>query len=124
MESLNKHDSVILSAYNGLDKINHDVYANYDQKKNTSVSGVYPDIIITKKNDPNVKFIIKVEIEDNVTNNEVEQWKLHSKLGGTFYLLVPYELKQKAELLCLQNSIKARFGTYKYNGYNYIISYE
>jgi hypothetical protein len=122
--SQNEHDSVIQAAYNNLDKINHRVYTNPNQQKNTNINGHYPDLIITPINDNTVKFTIEVETADSVNNAEVHQWRTYSQLGGTFYLLVPYASKNLAELLCRQNNIKARFGTYRIQNGRYIISYE
>lgn len=120
----NEHDSVIQAAYNNLDKINHRVYINPNQQKNTSINGQYPDIIITPSDDNTVKFVIEVETSDSVNTNEVQQWKTYSQLGGTFYLLVPFTSKALAELLCRQNGVKARFGTYRVQNGLYIINYE
>lgn len=120
----NEHDKVIQAAFNNLDKVNHRVYTNPNQQKNTSINGHYPDIIITAANDNIAKFVIEVETSESVNNIEVQQWKTYSHLGGTFYLLVPYASKALAELLCLQNGIKARFGTYRFQNGSYIISYE
>ena len=86
----NEHDSVIQAAHNNLDKINHRVYTNPNQQKNTNINGHYPDLIITPINDNTVKFTIEVETADSVNNAEVHQWRTYSQLGGTFYLLVPY----------------------------------
>lgn len=119
-----EHDSVIEAAYNNLDKIDHRVYTNPNQQKNTNINGHYPDIIITLANDNTVKFTIEVETTDSVTNAEVHQWRTYSQLGGTFYLLVPFSSKARAELLCRQNGIKARFGTYRIQNGRYIINYE
>jgi len=113
-QNQNEHDNVIQAAYNGLDKVNHEVYINPGQTNRTSVSGVYPDIIITNKGENNVKFIIEVETADSINQSEVNQWRNYStKISGTFYLLVPFEYRNMTEVLCRQNGIKARFGTYK-----------
>lgn len=120
----NEHDSVIQAAYNNLDKINHRVYTNPNQQKNTSINGQYPDIIITPAGDKTVKFVIEVETSESVNTNEVPQWKTYSQLGGSFYLLVPLSSKAIAEVLCRQNGIKVRFGTYRFQDGRYIISYE
>jgi hypothetical protein len=120
----NEHDNVIQAAFNNLDKVNHKVYINPNQQKNTSINGSYPDLIITPINDNSVKFIIEVETADSINNGEVQQWKTYSHLGGIFYLLVPYASKNLAELLCHQNSIKARFGTYRIQNGTYTITYE
>ena len=122
--SQNEHDNVIQAAYNNLDKINHKVYTNPSQQKNTSISGSYPDLIITPINDNTVKFTIEVETADSINNSEVHQWRTYSQLGGTFYLLVQYNKKSIAEMLCRQNGIKVRFGTYRIQNGRYIINYE
>lgn len=118
------HDSVIQTAYNNLDKVKHDVYINPGNIKNTQVSGLYPDIIITKKDEKNVKFIIEVETQDSINQNEVQQWTEYSNIGGQFYLLVPKNMKDTAELLCRQNNIKARIGTYYKDNSQIIIKYD
>lgn len=107
------HDRVIQMASNNLDKINHNVYTNIGEQRITKVGEEYPDIIITKKNESAVNFIIEVETSDSIIQSEaVSQWNAYSKLGGTFYLLVPKDSRNLAEQICLQHNIKARFGTY------------
>ncbi len=123
-QNQNEHDNVIRNAYDNLDKINHSVYINPNQQKNTNINGNYPDIIITLKGNNNVKFIIEVETADSVNSSEVQQWRTYSQLGGIFYLLVPASSKSLAELLCRQNGVKARFGTYTIQNGRYIINYE
>lgn len=119
-----EHDAVIQAAFNNLDKTNHRVYTNPNQQKNTHINGQYPDIIITPVNENTVKFVIEVETADSVNTNEAVQWRTYSQLGGTFYLLVPLQSKTLAQLICRQNNIKARFGTYSVQGGRYVISYE
>ncbi len=121
-----EHDKVIEYAYSHLNKTTHDVYINPGSYKNTSVNGLYPDIIITAKGDKVVKFIIEVETVNSINQNEVNQWRSYIKLGGTFYLLVPKDSKHKAELLCRQNNLKARFGTYTKDAWGNItnVNYE
>ncbi len=121
-----EHDRVIDFAQSHLDKVNHDVYTNPGSYKNTSVNGLNPDIIITAKGDSAVKFIIEVETADSINQNEVQQWIDYINLGGSFYLLVPQDFKLKVELLCRQNNLKARFGTYAKDALGNItnISYE
>lgn len=120
----NLHDLVIQTAYNLLDKVEHDVYINPNQQKNTHIRNNYPDIIITDKGSKTAKFIIEVETADSVNLNETEQWKAYSNLGGTFYLLIPIASKVQAELLCQQQGIKARFGTFRVEASRIIIHYE
>ena len=111
-DTQSEHDNVIKYAFTTLDKTSHDVYTNPGSQKNTSVNGFYPDIIITDKGEARVKFILEVETEDSITQNEITQWRDYLKLGGIFYLVVPKKSRQKAELLCRQNNLKARFATY------------
>jgi hypothetical protein len=120
------HDRVINTAYNNLDKIGFDIYINPGQSKNTSIGNQYPDIIITDKGSDRAKWIIEVETLETITKNEaLTQWYEYSKLGGIFYLLVPKNYRNIAELICVQNNIKARFGTYEFDKFNnIIISYE
>lgn len=120
----NIHDNVIQVAFDSLDKTTHDVYINPGTRKITSVDGMYPDIIITNKGETGVKFIIEVETQDSVNQNEVSQWLDYSKLGGSFYLLVPKNMKETAEILCMQNSIKARFGVYFVENSKIVIKYD
>lgn len=118
------HDIVIQTAYNNLDKIKHDVYINPGTSQNTNVNGLYPDIIITNKGDKNVKFVIEVETQDSINQNEIQQWIDYSKVGGQFYLLVPKSMKDTAELLCRQNNLKARVGIYYSENSKIIIKYD
>lgn len=120
----NEHDVVIQVAANNLDRVRHRIYTNPNQQKNTHINGHYPDIIITPINENTVEFVIEIETEDSVNNNEATQWRIYSQLGGIFYLLVPLQSKTLAELICRQNNIKARFGTYSSQGGRYIINYE
>jgi len=125
-ESQTLHDKIIQQAYDNLDKVGHDVYVNAGQQNNTNVGGEYPDIIITTKDDKAVKFIIEVETSDSINQSEaVTQWTKYSKLGGVFYLLLPKESRNLAEQICIQNNIKARYGTYSLDSQNNVqISYE
>jgi hypothetical protein len=108
------HDRVIQAAVNRLDKVNYDVYSNPGSQKNTSVGDNYPDIIITKKGDRTVQFIIEVETSESVNINEAHsQWKKYaSEIRTSFYILVPLAQKNWAITLCKQIGISVRFGTY------------
>ena len=119
--SQNLHDNVIQAAYNSLDKIGHDVYTNPNQQRITNVSGYYPDIIMTARNDKYVKWVIEVETYDTITQNEaINQWRTFATLGGQFYLLVPIGSLHLARNICIQNYIKARFGYYEVNAFGHI----
>ncbi len=93
---------------------------------NTNLGNLYPDIILTPKGSNSVSYIIEVETSDTVNAHEAyNQWKDYSKLGGTFYLLVPQEYRGLAESLCKQYSIAVKFATYKVDQNNHLqINYE
>ncbi len=122
------HDRVIQTAVNNLDKINYDIYSNPGTLKNISVGENYPDIIITKKGDRTVQFIIEVETIESVNINEANtQWKKYAtEIRTSFYLLVPFAQKQLAISLCKQIGISVRFGTYMVDTFGNInnINYE
>lgn len=122
------HDRVIQTAVSRLDKINHDVYSNPGSFKNISVGDNYPDIIITKKGDRTVQFIIEVETSESVNITEATtQWKKYANdIRTSFYLLVPFAQKNLAISLCKQIGIAVRFGTYTVDTFGNItnINYE
>lgn len=106
------HDKVIEIAAEYL-KVNFTVYTNPDGQKDTKIGDLYPDIILTPKDSNIVNYIIEVETEDSVNAHEAyNQWKDYSKLGGTFYLLVPFESRTLAETLCKKYGIAAKYATY------------
>ncbi len=109
------HDLVIYQTINILDNSNFDIYINPGKQKNTKVANHYPDIIITKKGERTVEFIIEVETSDSVTLAEAkDQWKVYAtEIKASFYLLVPLGRKNDAARLCKQIGISARFGTYQ-----------
>lgn len=128
LHSQNLHDRVIQTAVNQLDKIEHDVYSNPGQFKNIGIGDNYPDIIITKKGDRTVKFIIEVETNESVNISEAtNQWKKYAtEIKSSFYILVPFVKKNLAISLCKQIGISARFGTYTVDQFGNItnIKYE
>jgi len=121
----NFHDKVIEIAANNLRK-NFKVFTNPGTDKITQVGDLYPDIILTPLDKNSVSFIIEVETTDSVTAHEAfNQWLDYSKIGGTFYLLVPKDSRSLAETLCKQYSIQVKFATYWVDGNNYLqINYE
>lgn len=106
------HDKVIAIAAKYLED-NFTVYTNPDGQKNTKIGDLYPDIILTPKDSNIVNYIIEVETTDSVNAHEAyNQWKDYSKLGGTFYLLVPFDSRSLAETLCKKYGIAAKYATY------------
>ena len=119
-QNQNLHDNVIYSARRFLNDREFDIYTNPGNKKNAGIGNLYPDIILTDKNEKTVKFFIEVETSDSINISEAtNQWKRYANnIRASFYLLVPLRLKSKANLLCKQVGISVRFGTYEvdYNG--------
>ncbi len=92
------HDRVIEAAASRLDSVNYDIYKNPGQQKNAHVGNNYPDIILTKKGERSLQFIIEVETEDSVNLIEAtNQWKRYStRIKASFYILVPVKSKNLA----------------------------
>jgi hypothetical protein len=109
------HDRIINAAVSRLDKLNHDIYTNPGKIQNTAIGENYPDIILTKKGQRTVDFIIEVETADSVNISEAtSQWKKYAtEIKASFYILVPFNKKNLAINLCKQIGISARFGTYQ-----------
>ncbi|SFS81811.1 hypothetical protein [Lutibacter maritimus] len=109
------HDKVINSASNFLNTSEYDIYINPSSQKNAGIGELYPDIILTKKGKNTVEFIIEVETSDSINLFEAtNQWKEYAnKIQASFYILVPLNFLNNAEILCKQVGISARFGTYE-----------
>ncbi len=109
------HDKVIDTASNEFDSKNFDIYKNPGQQKNAKIGNNYPDIIITKKDELTIQFIIEVETKDSVNLDEAKnQWeKYANEINASFYILVPLSSKKLAINLCKQVGISVRFGTYQ-----------
>jgi hypothetical protein len=122
------HDKVIEAAANRLDAVNYEIYKNPGQQKNMRIGDNYPDIILTKKGERTVQFIIEVETADSVNLTEATtQWNKYStEIKASFYLLVPFLSKNDAINLCKKIAISARFGTYQVDKLGNVIniSYE
>lgn len=114
------HDRVIDAAIGYLNTTEYDIYQNPGSFKNAGIANNYPDIIMTKKDDKTVEFIIEVETKESITLSEASnQWKKYfTEITATFYLLVPFESKNVTLNLCRQLGITVRIGTYKvgFNG--------
>ncbi|MFV9482295.1 hypothetical protein ACNI3T_00580 [Christiangramia sp. ASW11-125] len=112
------YKKVFNEVFSGLKTENHDKFYNTETKKLYEIDHLYPDIILTKKGTNDVNFIIEVipPKRGSDINYILEKIKPISKLGGTFYLLVPKTEKNKIETLCRENDIHPRFGTYAEKG--------
>lgn len=72
------------------------IYTNPDGEKNTSISGLYPDVIVSR---PNGIIIEEVETESSINEHEKDQWKKYASLGYRFHLIVPWSMKDTARYL-------------------------
>lgn len=108
------HDNVINSARRFLNTTDYDIYINPGEQKNAGIGDLYPDIILTDKQRTTVKFIIEVETAESINIFvATNQWKKYAtQIQSSFYLLIPANLKIKADQLCKQVGISVRFGTY------------
>lgn len=118
------HDKVIKAATNRLDNITYDIYTNPGKMKINGIGENYPDIILTKKDQRTVEFIIEVETADSVNISEATfQWKKYAnEIKASFYILVPLDKKNLAISLCKQIGISARFGTFQTDRFGNVIS--
>ena len=108
------HDRVINELPDVLNQRAYDIYKNPGQEKNVGIGENFPDIIMTLKDQSTVKFILEVETEDSVTQDEaINQWKRYAdEIDATFYIVVPVNSLSKAKELCKRNDINARFATF------------
>ena len=116
-ESTNLHDRVIREIRYVLNQKEYDIHLNPVQEKNAGIAGNYPDVIMTIKGTPNVKFILEVETADSITKEEAEgQWKKYAnEIKATFYIVVPEAFAFRAKQLCQQAGVNARFATFAIN---------
>ena len=119
------HDRVVEEIRNSLNQTDYDIYINPGSEKNASVAGNYPDVIMTKKGESTVEFILEVETADSVTKSEAEnQWKRYAtEIDATFYLVVPKASLNRAIQLCQQVGVNVRFATYVVNQFDGRISF-
>lgn len=110
------YEKVLFKLYNSLNKENHDIFKNNKYgEKNTSLNNYYPDLILTRKSDESVAFIIEIPLTSKITITSLEDtWKPLSQIGPSFYILVPKNKYQETEELCIINKVKARIGTYTF----------
>lgn len=119
------HDRVVEEIKDNLNQKDYDIYINPGSEKNASVAGNYPDVIMTKKGETTVQFIMEVETSDSITKTEAEdQWKKYAtEIKATFYLIVPEASRSRAIQLCQQVGVNARFATYVVNQFDGRISF-
>lgn len=119
---MNLHDRIISEVANVLNQKDFDIYTNPGQEKNAGIGDNFPDVIMVEKGTKTVRFILEIETEESITQNEANsQWKKYSnEINATLYLVIPKQFLKKASSLCQQNVINVRFITYSINTNNVI----
>lgn len=120
----NLHDEVISQIVGHLNQRDYDVYTNPGQQKNAGIGDNYPDVVMTAKNEKTVKFIMEVEVESSVTENEAStQWKKYAnEINASFYIVVPSNCVVRAKQYCVKYGVNARFASFNVNQ-NDVISF-
>ena len=73
------HDKVVRDIVSQLNTETYAVYINPGQEKNSGIGDNYPDVILTKKNESIVRFIMEVETVDSISTDEaIKQWKKYT----------------------------------------------
>ncbi len=110
------YEKILFKLYDSLSKENHNIFKNNKYgEKNSSLNNHYPDLILTRKSDDSVAFIIEIPLVNEITIISLEYtWKPLSHIGPSFYILVPKNKYQETEELCIINKVKARIGTYSF----------
>lgn len=108
------HDKVIEFVRDHLSQTKYDVYINPGSSQNWSVKGEFPDILITSKENKQIKFVVEIETTDSITPEEARnQWKAYVELPGVFYILVPRESLPLAKQIIAGQGIQAKLGYYE-----------
>lgn len=117
------HDRVISYIASSLDSTKYDIHTNLGQEQNWHIRGQFPDVLLTPKGSKSVQFVLEVETSDTITAEEARtQWKEYANLPGTFYLIVPRESLELAQIICTAQGIPAKFGYFTTNATGTAIS--
>ncbi len=106
-----EHDSVIQASaetYNDYREEGFGVSINLHQRQCHDIGGgIFPDLVVWLPGGEYGKTIIieEVETSESITKREAQQWKRYSKLGFTFYLIVPEDYVTKAQELIDEEGI-------------------
>lgn len=108
------HNRIISELVKVLNQNEYDIYTNPGEERIYHIGDNYPDLLMTKKGEKTVRFILEVETQDSVIIEEAySQWKKYaSEIKSTFYLVVPQASLKKAQELCQQIEINVRYATY------------
>lgn len=108
------HDRVISELVKVLNQKDYDIYTNPGQDNKYHIGDNYPDLLMTRKGDRTVRFILEVETQESVIIDEaLSQWKKYAlEIKSTFYLVVPVNSLKRAQELCQQVGINVRYATY------------
>ena len=91
----------------------YNVLVNFGVEKKWHIGGIFPDVIVTLKENNSIVFIIEVETNGNLVSS-IQQWKNYINLPGTFYIVVPENKLNEVKSLAVVSGVKAKFGFYRY----------
>ena len=112
-EEQTEHDLVIEAAVEQFaGSAKYAVHSNPGTETNIAVARQYPDIVVTEKGSSKVRFLIEVETNDSVGDQEVNHWRALCALGPPLYLLTPHAATPAAERLCADAGIKCHQAYY------------
>ena len=112
---MTEHDLVIEKSAHTYRANGGVAYTNPGSEKNYDIDGLYPDIVAKKKDGST--FIGEMETESTVTEDECEnQWKLYSKLGYNFILVVPINQAGLAQRFVRRSKLDVTLQTYEISG--------
>ena len=111
---MNEHDKVInfIRGTFATSPI-YNVLVNLGTEKKWHIGGIFPDVIVTLKENNSIVFVIEVETGEGLAAS-IQQWKNYVNLPGTFYIIVPENRLNEAKSLSVVSGVKAKFGFYRY----------
>ena len=112
-----EHDLVVKVSAASYTKHGGTAIMNLGSEKNKDVSGYYPDVVAQKQD--GTKVIEEIETDTSVTQDECDtQWKLYSKLGYLFVLIVPQEKVGLARRFARKSGVSLTLQGYVIEGNN------
>lgn len=115
MNDKETYKKVLDRLFEGLNTDRHDKFMN-DRlaERKFAVDDLYPDIILTKKGNTTIEFMIEIVVNEHISRTALlQKWLPLSKKGPTYYLLVPKTKLKQVEKLCEDQKMQVRFGTYE-----------
>lgn len=115
MNEKETYKKVLNRLFEGLKTDRHDKFKN-DRltERKFAVDDLYPDIILTKKDDTTIEFMIEIVVKEHISKAALlQKWLPLSQKGTTYYLLVPKSTLKQVQKMCGDQKMQVRFGTYE-----------